>query len=873
MKMTRNTSSGKRTIIAHSGIVLFIVILFWIIGGQKSFAQGVGISEVLITPDPTAVLELRSTLRGLLAPRMTTGQRDAIATPAIGLLIYNTDANAFNYYNGTVWIAILNTGTGVTSVSGTLNRISVVGTTTPVIDIDANYIGQTSISTLGTITNGIWNGTRIGLAYGGTNTDLSGGAAIGDILFANSATSFARRADIAVGNALISGGVGVAPTWGKIGLTTHISGTLPIANGGTGQTTKAAAFNALSPITTLGDMIYGSAANTSARLAGNTSLTSMFLKQTGTGAASAAPVWASLVKSDVGLSNVENTALSTWPGSTNLITLGTITSGTWNGTVIGIANGGTGQTTQQTAINALAGGTTSGQYLRGNGTDVVLSLIQVTDIPTLNQNTTGTAANVTGIVAPANGGTGLSTFGGTNTVLFTTAVNALSSVPASTAAGQFLQTDAIGGVPTWKTVLSVANGGTGSSTWSFWNIDGNAGTTGTAGTNFIGTTDGQELVFKTNSIERARLYNSASDTSIIRIGNAGTVSGTIKANKELVLRQDLDKYGPSILRLRNRTGENGAIFETTDPTYPLVDFIFRTSDGGSGNFQRNIRFEARTLLETYHPKTGRPSFHIGGADALGASDPDHPTLSIGDNYSAFKNKLIIGDINYNNNTPPTALLQLAAGTAVAGTAPLKFTTGANLTTAEAGVVEFDGDVFYSTPKNSSRGVSPSEYFIALTSNYTAVNNALSQKVFNNPPNGTITLAGSTSYMFEGQYNISSTGVNPATLGTSFGGTATVTSISYTAVTTKAAVGVNVQATFSSFVTTAANTTVTISNSTNNVTVIIHGIVRINSGGGGTFIPQFQFSTAPGNDPTIALNSYFKIYPVGTNTVNSVGNWN
>lgn len=73
---------------------------------------------------------------------------------------------------------------------------------------------------------------------------------------------------------------------------------------------------------------------------------------------------------------------------------------------VAIANGGTGQTTRQAAIDALAGAVTSGQYLRGDGTDVVMSAIQAADVPTLNQNTTGTAANVTGTVAVANGGTG-----------------------------------------------------------------------------------------------------------------------------------------------------------------------------------------------------------------------------------------------------------------------------------------------------------------------------------------------------------------------------------------------------------------------------------------------------------------------------------
>jgi len=82
-----------------------------------------------------------------------------------------------------------------------------------------------------------------------------------------------------------------------------------------------------------------------------------------------------------------------------------------------LANGGTGQTTRQDAMDALAGATTSGSYLRGNGTDVVMSTIQAADVPTLNQNTTGTAANVTGTVAVANGGTGATTIAGAQTNL------------------------------------------------------------------------------------------------------------------------------------------------------------------------------------------------------------------------------------------------------------------------------------------------------------------------------------------------------------------------------------------------------------------------------------------------------------------------
>ena len=62
---------------------------------------------------------------------------------------------------------------------------------------------------------------------------------------------------------------------------------------------------------------------------------------------------------------------------------------------VAIANGGTGQTTQQAALTALSGTQTSSQYLRSNGTNTLLSAIQAADVPTLNQSTTGSAATLT----------------------------------------------------------------------------------------------------------------------------------------------------------------------------------------------------------------------------------------------------------------------------------------------------------------------------------------------------------------------------------------------------------------------------------------------------------------------------------------------
>ena len=156
-------------------------------------------------------------------------------------------------------------------------------------------------------------------------------------------------------------------------------------------------------------------------------------------------------------------AIPTW----NQNTTGTADNVT--GTVA-IANGGSGQTTAQAAMDAFAGAVTSGSYLRGDGTNVVMNTIQVSDVPTLNQNTTGTADNVTGTVAIANGGSGQTTA--------SAAFNALS--PITTTGDLILGT----GVNTASRLAIGSNGYllTSNGTTASWSPAGvtsfDAGTTG-----------------------------------------------------------------------------------------------------------------------------------------------------------------------------------------------------------------------------------------------------------------------------------------------------------------------------------------------------------------------------------------------------------
>jgi hypothetical protein len=71
---------------------------FFFLSVKEICSQSVGV--VTNSPDPSAILDATSSTQGFLPPRMTTAQRDAIVSPATGLLVYNTDANALNFFNG-----------------------------------------------------------------------------------------------------------------------------------------------------------------------------------------------------------------------------------------------------------------------------------------------------------------------------------------------------------------------------------------------------------------------------------------------------------------------------------------------------------------------------------------------------------------------------------------------------------------------------------------------------------------------------------------------------------------------------------------------------------------------------------------------------
>ena len=121
--------------------------------------------------DPSAMLDVSSSNKGLLIPRMTLTQRNAIASPAEGLLVYVTDDNSFYYYNNTAWKKITIDDNQLWQLSGSDAYFSTgkvgIGTNNPVVELDIEggvNIGNTADSTAGNIR---WNGQNFE-GYNGT---------------------------------------------------------------------------------------------------------------------------------------------------------------------------------------------------------------------------------------------------------------------------------------------------------------------------------------------------------------------------------------------------------------------------------------------------------------------------------------------------------------------------------------------------------------------------------------------------------------------------------------------------------------------------------------------------------------------------------
>jgi hypothetical protein len=129
-----------------------------------------------LNPDPTSVIEFKSTIRGFSSPRLTTAQRNTITSPATGLVIYNSDRNCSEWYDGMVWhngYGSKESSGGTAVVSGYSCSIASAGTLTAGIVVSGAT--QTIIATV--VTTGTYTITAIanGVTFTGSGTFAGAG--------------------------------------------------------------------------------------------------------------------------------------------------------------------------------------------------------------------------------------------------------------------------------------------------------------------------------------------------------------------------------------------------------------------------------------------------------------------------------------------------------------------------------------------------------------------------------------------------------------------------------------------------------------------------------------------------------------------------
>lgn len=197
---------------------------------------------------------------------------------------------------------------------------------------------------------------------------------------------------------------------------------------------------------------------------------------------------------------------------------------------------------------------------------------------------------------------------------------------------------------------------------------------------------------------------------------------------------------------------------------------------------------------------------------------------------------------------------------------LILTADALVTTPTSGGIEYDGLALYATPSSAQRGVITTEQIALLQSPYTLTSQTAAQRLFNISTNGALTLTTGT-YGFECAFSLSSMSASSGSFGFAFGGTSTLTQYWWATAQKGTATLATATATQTTY-NIAANTALATA-STNTVGYAqINGIIDITVAG--TLIPQVSLGVAAA--AVVGAGSYFRLRPIGSTIVTSVGNW-
>jgi len=191
-------------------------------------------SAVIIDGNYTTLMQTITDLFKAVAQGLDPAVVTPLNTPANALRWELTTNKRLEKFNGTAWASAEPAGGFAMNISGSSSKWGTPRTIT--IGGDASGV------------SGAWDGSanlsfNITLATVPPNKGGTGivSYTIGDIPYASGASTLSKLAGVAYGNVLLSGGVATASSWGKVGLTTHVSGVLGMSNGGHAGTTAAQA--------------------------------------------------------------------------------------------------------------------------------------------------------------------------------------------------------------------------------------------------------------------------------------------------------------------------------------------------------------------------------------------------------------------------------------------------------------------------------------------------------------------------------------------------------------------------------------------------------------------------------------------------------
>lgn len=350
--------------------------------------------------------------------------------------------------SGNNWTLVaLTSPSTVASVTGTGNRITVTGTTNAVIDIAATYIGQSSITTVGTISSGVWNGTGVSVSYGGTGANsfnaysvVVGGASTTSPLQSVASTG-------SLGQVLTSQGAGALPQW------TTIAGSGDMVLAGVQTVTGAKTFNTNTFI--LAGSGSGTITVNAPAVAGTNTIT--FPASTGTVA-----LTSDIPTTPISLANGgTNAALVASNGGIfySTATAGAILAGT--ATAGRILRSGSSAAPSWSTATYPATAANAGRVLRADGTNWVQSTSSFSDTYGANQLLFAGAANTVSGLATANNGVLITSGAG---------VPSISSTLPAAVQGNITTVGTVTS-GTWNAdTITVPYGGTGNTTFTAYSV-------------------------------------------------------------------------------------------------------------------------------------------------------------------------------------------------------------------------------------------------------------------------------------------------------------------------------------------------------------------------------------------------------------------